>query len=292
MSPSASSLASVAYTYDPLGRLLTITDPDGSLTQTAYQDATVTSTDANGNTTRRMTDAYGRLVQVEEINGLETSTTRYAYDTLGNLLQVTDHAGHATRLTYDSLGRKVAMDDPDMGQWTYAYDDVDNLTSQTDARGVTISFTYDALNRLTNKSYAIPNGLTGVTGQPVTYTYDDPAVPFAKGKLTKVTDGSGSASFVYDALGRVLTETKMVDGTSYPVSRTYDLLGRLTALTYPDGEIAKSAYNLQGGLATLSLQPLTGPAQPIVTGASYTAAGQLAQLTYGNGVTTTSIYDP
>ena len=55
-----------------------------------------------------------------------------------------------TQLTYDSLGRKLRMDDPDMGRWTYAYDAVDNLTSQTDDRVVMTSFAYDQANRLTH----------------------------------------------------------------------------------------------------------------------------------------------
>lgn len=296
LEPSASSLASVAYTYDATGRLLTTTDPNGSVSSTSYDDWSVTSTDANGHRTRRAQDAYGRLATVEEFNGADISTTRYAYDALGNLTQVTDAKGNVTRISYDSLGRKLSMDDPDMGRWTYVYDAVDNLTGQTDARGVAIGFTYDTLNRLTQKTYTIPAG-SGITNPgTVTYTYDganDTTKPFTKGKLTKVADGSGSTTFEYDHLGRLVKEEKTVDGTRYPVNRTYDLLGRLTSLTYPDGDVATYTYNAQGGIETVTLHTANSTQHTeIVTNIEYNAAGQLTKLVYGNGVVTDYSYNP
>ncbi|OGX37530.1 MAG: hypothetical protein A3C53_04955 [Omnitrophica WOR_2 bacterium RIFCSPHIGHO2_02_FULL_68_15] len=294
--PIASLAPPVEYTYDPLGRTATIRDPDGSTSSTSYNDWTVTSTDANSHATSRTNDAYGRLVKVEEVNGSATYTTTYAYDALGNLVRVTDQAGNVTAISYDSLGRKIAMTDPDMGRWTYAYDAVDNLTSQTDARGATIAFSYDALNRLTNKSYTIPNGLTGVTGQPVSYTYDGPATPFSKGKLTAVADGSGSAGFQYDTLGRLVKETKTITGdAAYTIQRAYDLLGRLTRLTYPDGEVASYTYNPQGGIETVTGQPANGPTGSTtvyVSDIAYNAAGQVTKITYGNGVVSDYTYNP
>ncbi|MBI3021625.1 MAG: hypothetical protein HYY59_06495 [Candidatus Omnitrophica bacterium] len=301
-----SSLATVSYTYDPLGRLLTTRDPDGSTTSTAYDDWSVTATDANGHQTRRTQDAFGRLATVEEFsakglggsamqgggNDGQTYTTTYAYDALGNLSQVTDARGNVTRITYDSLQRKLSMDDPDMGRWSYAYDAVDNLTSQTDARGVTINFAYDALNRLTQKSYTVPQTSDIRPQTSVTYSYDDTAKPFSKGKLTRITDGSGSSSFTYDQLGRLNSEEKVIDGTRYTVNRSYDLLGRLTSLTYPDGDVASYTYNPQGGIETIALDSLATGHSPLVTDVSYNAAGQLTKIVYGNGTISDYTYNP
>ncbi len=301
LQPTASNLAAVSYSYDPLGRLLTTTTADGSASSLSYDDWTLTSTNAKGQQTRRMSDAYGRLVQVEEFsanggsasggNDADIYTTMYTYDTLDNLIQVIDHAGNTSRIAYDSLGRKIAMDDPDMGHWTYAYDAVDNLVNQTDARGVVITFTYDPLNRLIRKEYADAPLISHLT--PVTYTYDDPAKPFSLGKLTAIMDESGSSSFEYDNLGRLVKEEKVIDGTPYTVHRSYDLLGRLTALTYPDGETATYSYNAQGGLETIDLShSLTSSPTHLITAIDYNAAGQLTTITYGNGVTTDYSYDP
>ena len=67
--------------------------------------------------------------------GSPYAATTYAYDVLGKLLKVTDAEGNQTTIQYDNLGRKVNMQDPDMGYWTYAYDANGNLIKQTDARG-------------------------------------------------------------------------------------------------------------------------------------------------------------
>ncbi|MEK7422819.1 MAG: hypothetical protein AAB131_03155, partial [Actinomycetota bacterium] len=93
----------VSYVYDPLGRALTVTDPDGSISSTSYDDWVVTSTDAKGSRTRRTADASGRLITVEEFNGPDTYTTTYRYDTLNNLTKVTDATGNLTTIAYDSL---------------------------------------------------------------------------------------------------------------------------------------------------------------------------------------------
>ena len=283
----------VVYTYDAVGRLIQTTDPDGSATLVDYNDGETTTTLANNTQTQKTVDAYGRLIKVEElVSDTVAYTTTYVYDTLNNLTKVTDASGNVTTITYDSLGRKTAMTDPDMGAWRYGYDAVDNLASQTDARGVTISFVYDPLNRLTQKSYTIPGGATIANPGNVSYTYDDPLKLFSKGKLTAITDGSGSSSFEYDNLGRLTKESKTIDGTTYTISRTYDLLGRLVSLTYPDNEVAQYTYNAQGGIETVSLQPPASSLQPIVTDVQYNAVGQLTKITYGNGVVTDYSYNP
>src|SRR3989338_3462585 len=77
--PPRAGYASVAYTYDPVGRVVTVTDPDGAASTTAYEGWRLTTTDAKGQQTRRTADAFGRLIQVDELNGAQTYTTTYVY---------------------------------------------------------------------------------------------------------------------------------------------------------------------------------------------------------------------
>ena len=58
---------------------------------------------------------------------------------------------------------------------------------QTDPNGQTLTFTYDLQGRLRTKTYP--------GGQQVVWTYDDSAVAYSKGRLTKVEDLATATSF-------------------------------------------------------------------------------------------------
>ena len=174
---------SASNEYDALGRVITQTAADGT---TVTRDYSVPwqelVTDQNGNQKRYYYDAFGQLIQVDEINptGPDYVTT-YTYDVLGNLTDVWDAKGNYTTMEYDWLSRKTGMDDPDMGGWSYDYDLSGNLLEQTNARGQTINFAYDDLNRLTGKTYPDGSGMTDVT-----YIYDEGVN--GKGQRTGVID--------------------------------------------------------------------------------------------------------
>ena len=179
-------------TYDALGRTKTVTAPDGSVTQTFYNETSrpdVAST-APGETTRVQdpwgrerwgrNDASGRLVEVVEPifwgggSVAAGMATTYTYDTLGNLITINSMSGTQVQQTrsfrYDSLGRMTAQKLAEMnatlsdagtyvgsGTWSdvFTYDNRSNLTSRTDARGVKTVYNYndDPLNRLQSVSW-------------------------------------------------------------------------------------------------------------------------------------------
>ena len=67
---------------------------------------------------------------------------------------------------------------------------------------------------LTNKQYP--------TGPDVIYTYDELFSSNPKGRLTTVSDLSGTTKYYYDKLGRVTSTVKNVDGVDYATDSTYD----------------------------------------------------------------------
>ncbi len=226
-------------TYDPLGRVLQTTHPDGTRTRACYDDGVTVTLDAKNHRKRTTRDAYGRVVKVEEYTGIFSTcttargtpyaTTTYAHDRLGNLTTVTDALGNRTTLTYDTLSRKTSMRDPDLGTWTYAYDRHGNLIRQTDAKRQQTHFRYDALHRRTQKDY----GTQKAAGAgDVRYTYDGLGSN-RKGRLQQVVDTSGTTQFHYDRAGRVTQTDKVVGGTVYTTRSAYDGLGRVTHLSYP-----------------------------------------------------------
>jgi RHS repeat-associated protein len=270
---STEAAVSTQFTYDALARQTQVRHPDGTTATTAYAPGLVTLTDERGNVTRKFSDAYGRLTRVEEVNGTETYATTYAYDATGALVRVTNHLGHVTTMTYDSLGRKVALQDPNMGSWSYSYDLTGNMVSQTDAKNQTLTFTYDLQGRILTKRYP--------SGAQVQWAYDEPAVLYSKGRLTTMTDPETVTSFSYDPLGRVTQTSRLLDGTTYTMAQTYDALGRVTSRTFPDGETVTYTFNEAGWLSSMP---------NYVTSITYNARGQRTQVQYANGTTSTWTY--
>ncbi|MBI4115394.1 MAG: hypothetical protein HY447_02340 [Candidatus Omnitrophica bacterium] len=278
------TLPHATFSYDALGRRTRVDYPDSTFSTVTFDDFVKTTTDQRGKQLRYTNDAYGRLAKVEEFNSGDTYSTTYEYDALNNLKKTTDSIQNSTFITYDSLSRKLSMTDPDMGSWSYQYDVNDNLTKQTDAKGQAISFTYDALNRVTLKD--LPTGEVDVS-----YVYDDSLVSFSKGRLTKVTDASGTHEFTYDALGRVTSDKKTVDGTAYAFTRVYDSMSRVRSLSYPDTEVVTYTYNGMG-----DVEKIDGVKSSVTTSyvkeVNYNASGQITKITYGNNVTSDYTYNP
>ena len=124
------------YTYDGLGRRLTVVAPAGDgngsiTTTTSYGDAahTVTITSAEGLQTISTFDAAGRLVSVAQASGAGIlGTTVYAYDDAGRLVQRTDPSGVHNWMVYDGAGRKVADIDGTGTLTEYVYNRNDQIT--------------------------------------------------------------------------------------------------------------------------------------------------------------------
>ncbi len=103
----------------------------------------------------------------------------------------------------------------------------------------------------------------------MTYAYD--SGPNAKGHLTSLTDQAGTASYTYDILGRLATETRSIIGAnnaaiSKTISYSYNLDGSVKALTHPSGKVITYAP----GAAGLTLSAIdSGSGINYVTGATY-----------------------
>jgi YD repeat-containing protein len=270
--------------------------PDSTRITTAY-DHWFTNVTRNNVLTQSRTDAFGRTDQVIEWLGGVSYLTKYDYDELDRLEQVTDSANNVTTMTYDWLGRKMAMQDPDMGAWSYRYDTDDNLIEQTDAKGQRVCFYYDALNRLKGKNYqtnASACPATDPNSYTVTYNYDQGTNALnqtQKGFRTGMSDASGNTSWQYDMLGRVLKESKTITGApaTYTTEYTYNTLGQVLTMKYPAGgqtvETVTTTYNAQN-----LPQSLSGT-NPYITSAGYNASDQITNLAFQSGTTTTYGYD-
>ncbi len=299
ISATAQDIEWHTFTYDIVGRLLTETAPDASVTTSVYAGLQVSITNVNNATNSRMKNARGEIIYVVDN---ANNVTTYDYDPFGNLISVKDAAGNVTTNDYDIRGRKISMDDPDMGYWTYDYNALGELISQTDAKSQETTMDYDLLGRMITR-VDDKNGTNEATSTWL-YDYDPNATPTAEtyadgqaahsiGKLIEVNSAEGKTeTYTFDSLGRAVASTTTIDSVSYTTSQTYDLDGRLNSVVYPasthhsTGLEVFNTYNLQGYLETV-----TDLTTDYWTADSQNAEGQLTQFTFGNGVTTNQGYD-
>jgi RHS repeat-associated protein len=128
----------------------------------------------------------------------------------------------------------------------------------------------------------------------VTYSYDSTAGGnFGLGRLTGVTDQSGSTSMVYDALGRITSETRVIGSQSYTTVYAYDAADHLTEITYPSGRIVTYARNALGQVSSVTTkQNALAANDNVATGVTWKPMSDLlSSLTHGSGLATTAGYD-
>lgn len=77
----------------------------------------------------------------------------------------------------------------------------------------------------------------------MTYIYDNTAVTYGIGRLTKVSNGISTTILAYDALGRVTASQQVTAGQTYNFGYTWDLAGALTSERYPSGRTIQTTYD-------------------------------------------------
>jgi YD repeat-containing protein len=310
------------YLYDALNRPTFQTQPDSSTRKWCYNGIApsnppagvkavcnshlgsvatgswVDSSDEVGNTWQRSSDAWGRLTEVMEPNGIVQTPgmeTDYAYDGLNDLTGVKQWGGangssgsRSRGFSYDSLSRLIQAFNPEAGWTCYGttggaapnganctsgYDANGNLMNKTDARGVTTNYKYDALNRVSSKSYA-----NDVSQTPsVCYQYDASTVSNSVGRLTNEWTQRANAGvcpaappssgiltrrsvLLYDPMGRIRNEQQCTPSTC--------TAGTPYAPSY--------TYDLAGNLLTATNGITTTPTVNTLTLTNgYDAAGHL-----------------
>jgi RHS repeat-associated protein len=208
--PSGSN---VSNTYDPVGNLLTTTDPLSRVYRNIY-------------------DAGNRLTTAVNPQGGSVSFSR---DSNGNVTQITDERSNATILGYDPRNLLVSVTDP-LGQVvTTSYGALGRVSQITNARGGIRTYSYDEDGRVSGKSYGAASAAS--------YTYDD------SGLLTSVVDAEGTVAYTYDGGGR-LNRIAYPDGSA--VSLTRDAAGNVTGMTYPGGLNLTYTYDSRNRIQSMN----------------------------------------
>ncbi len=234
------------YGYDRAGRQVWVTDTLGQVNHSVH-------------------DGAGRLIksiqnytagEAQNYLNLYNLTTEYGYDEVGRQYLVTDTLSHVSKTEYDALNRPVTVTanykaggpfdaQTDLTRTT-GYDANGNVVTQTDTIGRMTVTQYDSLNRPVTVT---TNYMDGVY---------DPAQPdedlstitvyAANGQTAMQRDAAGHWSYSdYDELGRLITSTNALSGTSVTV---YNDAGQRVASIDPAGNTTRYAYDTFGRLIT------------------------------------------
>lgn len=308
--PSTALTAPVARArHDVFGRVTANELPDGRTTTAVYGVGSVEETNARGIPTARFFDAWGRVVAVDEFyapatgGALTAQRTTYARDALGRVYQVVDAAGHVRDSTYTERGllsTTTAAHRAGVSVESYVtcYDLVGRPIFASTPDGRSVATMYDEIGRPLSIAYS-----DGV--DDTTFEYDSPTVPHGNGRLTRISNATGTLEIdEYDVLGGITASRAIVhaDVPPWPAGITvesatqYDRLGRVVETTLPHtpgGAFIKDAIGI-----TLEYDEAGRPVSLATTDGSlvqilgYTPEGRIAAASYANGVTEAWTHDP
>lgn len=226
--------------YDALGRLRLRILPDLNQTRQEFLGPIEVSTNELKHPWRRTYDAIGHLGSVQEPNGNLTKYSYDGLGNLSGVDQggSSGEISRVRSFTYDSLSRLTSATNPETGKVSYAYDnggtlcsgDIAAPCSKTDVRGVTTTYSYDSLNRLTGRFSIAANPVktpgSVSAGKSSCFMYDH-------GTGTNIDNGVGRLTAEWTQLGPCPVGAVSIptNALSYRLMGGYDPLGRLTSET-------------------------------------------------------------
>ncbi len=236
------SALNTVTTYDPLGRVDTVTDPTGSYTDDEYVEET-------GRLDRRIVfdgvglrtftfghDGHDRVTRQTAL-GFPDLVTTFELDGLDRQTRSTDPKGITTKTDFDLVGRRVALiEDEGIApealnrQTDFAYNLLSQLVTQTAKNKASdgtpladqvTTYRYDSLGRQTRIVY--PD--SGHHADPAGCTDCVRSVFDLAGRMTQRTDQRGlTTALACDDRGLLLTRTTDTDRDTFD----YDSVGRMT----------------------------------------------------------------
>ncbi|WP_210415401.1 RHS repeat-associated core domain-containing protein, partial [Leptospira gomenensis] len=282
-------LEETTFTYDDNQDLILESSNTGIESSYVYGANSTTKVTKSGSTTIatlvELKNSLGQTIS-KTMNG---KTTQYEYDDYGNVSKVIDFENGTTHISSNLAGKQTGVSNPNTGTIAYSYDASGRLVRESYANGSRVDFVYDVLGRMTTKTATKSDGSFHIQS----FEYDGSVYPNGKGRLTKVTDELGTTEFGYDERGNqtILKKTLIQDeGLVLIVEKKFNLLNKLTEITYPEGTKVHNHYSESGYLAGVSLTPNDGSSSdhglvqyrgPIVEGGRVKVLREL-----GNGVWT------
>nr|WP_130650697.1 DUF6531 domain-containing protein [Egicoccus halophilus] len=259
------------------GGVATVTRPRGGTTTYSYttpldwsdfeQGPTQTDvTDARSNVTRYLSDRRGWVTRVTDARGNRRSS---GFDAFGNVASFTDSKGGETTNSYtdDGLGLVSSLtaggrlhefdldnaaepfqpggyDNPEGKLTGYGYTASGNVERVTDPVGGEVFIEHNSVGNVLWVTDGRATSRSQTTYRTV-YSYDQDH------RLIRIAPPGGRRRVTIDAYDALHRPIRITDGSGTSVY-TYDLLGRTTSVTYPDGQQIVFGYDANGNRTSRS----------------------------------------
>lgn len=279
------------YTYDSVGRLIKVTNPDQSTTTYSYPFYTGTSSCSTDFPCLREVDVASDLNASQD--GLLKS--KIVFDGLDHAIMSEAANGAYTESAYNYFDKVCAVSNPDYTDPGTLSCNASNNPTLSGTGGISY-YAYDPLGRMTR--------LTRQDGSARNWSYSGNSVAFSDengsewtrtsdtlGRLTKVLEPNGSSQspsmetdYAYDPLGDLVSVTQWggPSGSSGGRTRsfTYDGLSELLSATNPETGTDYYTYDADGNVISRT------DARNIITNYTYDDLNRLVSKTYSGNVQT------
>ena len=289
------------YTYDLLGRILTVdttnaSDPSKNVSSSYEYDimGRVKTAATNGITTIYEYDKLGRKYSEREASANHSVFRGYFYEGVSPFLsrEITGRYNllmySSKEYVYDDEMRLQTVKEDGTEIVSYSYDAVGNKLTETLGNGVVSNYSYNRLNKITN----IETALDGDEISNYQYFYNLDGSDYCKIR----TEGGiiEETSYGYDGLNRLVSESVAVnDNVTDTYSYEYDDYGNRSRMTASGTENYSTVYDYndaQGNYTSMlqketkTIAPSTISSIPSVkeTAYSYDANGNLISETSGS----------
>ncbi|MEA2416278.1 MAG: hypothetical protein QOI58_2935 [Thermoanaerobaculia bacterium] len=269
--------------YDVFGNAGRTVDPNGIATESSYDTIgrLITST---------LKGVSGCDTGADPLCGTDIVNSRTYQPALGPIASTTTPGGGATTFEYDDRGRTTATTRQVSAT---AYErieyDYDPATGHKSAErylgGHPGAWTMTRSDAFLYDSFARLREIDHPDGSKIVYHYD------GANNLVSVQDERHTApntSYAYDPANRlasVMQTLSSAPGGQIATAYAYDVLGNLTSVTDPNGNLTSYVYDDFGRMIRQT-SAVTG-----VTTYAYDAAGNLSTVTDANNATTARTYD-
>jgi YD repeat-containing protein len=238
--------------------------------------------DANNKATYKIFSASGA---VRRLTDHDYNSKEFDYDAFGNPRRIIDQNNNVLQSSsYNLRGMLTQRTDMDMGAWNFTPNALGQVVSQTDAKSQNVTLAFDLLGRLTGRTEA-----EGTS----TWKWGDSSASKNIGQLEWVQGSDGyKETYAYDSIGRPRTTTILAD-VSYQIDYSYNNIGALDTLTYPQ---STSSYRLKVQYEYLrgqlrGIKDFNAPSTVFWTSNAINARDQLTQETLGNGLVANRAFD-